>query len=76
MTPIPLKQFLQDHRGMILLDADRPIPPSMLDLVLRKGQRLVLAAEGKALAAVVCLDDLSLLEMTDHGVEPLSMVLD
>ncbi len=69
MSPISLRDFLRVHPGMTLVDADRAIPEALLERVSKGINRLVLAKDGVAIAAVVTLADLDLLEITDHGFE-------
>lgn len=67
MSSLPLAAFLRDHRAMHLTDVEQPIPASLLER-LKFGQRLALVKEGQVVGAVVTLDDLHLLDLTDHGL--------
>lgn len=67
MSGTPLATFLRDHRAMHLASTDKPLPPALLER-LHLGQRLALVRDGHVVGAVVTVEDLQLLELTDHGL--------
>lgn len=67
MSSQPLAAFLRDHRAMHLANVEDPLPAGLLER-LRTGQRLALVKDGAVIGAVVTLDDLSLLDLMDHGI--------
>ena len=69
MTTMPLSDLLRVHPGATLVDAERAIPEKLMERVSKGHNRLILAKDGQAVAAVVNLSDMELLEYTDHGIE-------
>ncbi len=68
MATMSLSDLLHLHPGATLVDAERPIPEKLLERVSKGHSRIILAKDGRALAAVVNLSDMELLETTDHGI--------
>ncbi len=70
MTDFPegLKIFLRRHPQIGLLDATRVIPEKMFQVVQDRKARIALVLNGVPVAALVPLEDLELLEVTDHGL--------
>lgn len=66
--PQDLKVFLRRHPRIGLLDGTRPIPEKMFQVVRDRKARVALVLDGIPMAALVPLDDLDLLEVTEHGV--------
>ena len=68
MTAIPITEFQKLHPDMPEVDASQILSAALLERAALCNRRLVLTLNGKALAAIVSLADLDLLEATSHGI--------